>query len=152
MPRIRFRNIHNIIEKSIGRSQIENNYIEENEIIDEQTDYLYKGNNVDNFKYNEYILDIIYNIFSYLQNTIKFMFGVSGIYLIWICLHYFASHMYIKFCVPSTVMGFLLSPFMVSTPHCQALRWLIHNASNMINNMWIVSGTWICSTILKINQ
>ena len=93
----------------------------------------------------------MYNIFLHLQNIFKFIFGVSGIYLAWICLHYFASHLYVNFCVPKTIMGFIFSPFMTATPHCQGLRWVVYNAANMINNMWIVCGTWICSTLLKIN-
>ena len=78
--------------------------------------------------------------------------GVSGIYFVWIFLHYVASHLYIKFCVPSTIFGFILSPFMTATPHCQGLRWVITNAANMINNMWVVLGAWICSTLLIINK
>jgi len=92
-----------------------------------------------------YIFDIIYK-------TIKFVFKISGIYLLWICLHYAASHLYIKFCVPSTIIGFIMSPFMTATPHCLGLRWIVYNAANMINNMWLILGTWICSTLLIINN
>jgi hypothetical protein len=84
--------------------------------------------------------------------TLQFTFKISGIYLLWICLHYIASHLYIKFCVPSTIFGFIMSPFMTATPHCLGLRWIVYNAANMINNMWLVLGTWICSTILIINH
>ena len=115
----------------------------ENEVDDE----------IENIVHNsDFILERIYNIFSHIQNIFKFIFGVSGIYLAWICLHYFASHLYVKFCVPKTVMGFILSPFMTATPHCQGLRWIVYNAANMINNMWIIFGAWICSTILIINK
>ena len=84
--------------------------------------------------------------------TIKFIFKVSGIYLLWICLHYAASHLYVRLCVPSTLIGFIMSPFMTATPHCQGLRWIVYNAANMINNMWIIFGAWICSTLLIINR
>lgn len=79
--------------------------------------------------------------------TSIFIFKISGIYLLWICLHYFSAHLYIKFCVPSTVIGFIMSPFMISTPHCQGLRWILYNAANVINNMWIILGAWIYSII-----
>ena len=149
MPR-RFKKIEKAIEKIIGKSEIESvssneneNEIIENEIIE---------NELENIVHNsDFIVERIYNIFSHIQNIIKVIFGVSGIYLVWICLHYFASHLYVKFCVPKTVMGFLLSPFMTSTPHCHGLRWVVYNAANMISNMWIVCGTWVCSTLLKIN-
>ncbi len=89
-------------------------------------------------------------ILSYTYKFFKFIFSVSGVYLLWIILHYFASHLYVKLCVPNTVIGFLMSPFMTATPHCQGLRWVVYNAANMINNMWIICGSFICSTILKI--
>ena len=89
---------------------------------------------------------------NYLYQTIKFIIKISGLYIIWIILHYTASHLYIKLCVPNTVVGFLMSPFMTATPHCQGLRWLIYNAAIMINNMWLIFGAWICSTLLFINN
>ena len=143
MPR-RFKKIEKAIEKIIGKSEIESVSSNENEIDDDDE--------LENIVHNsDFIVERIYNIFSHIQNIIKFIFGVSGVYLVWICLHYFASHLYVKFCVPKTVMGFLLSPFMTSTPHCHGLRWVVYNAANMINNMWIICGTWVCSTLLKIN-
>jgi len=75
------------------------------------------------------------------------LFKTSGIYFLWISLHYFSAHLYIKFCVPNTIIGFIMSPFMISTPHCQGLRWIVYNAANIINNMWILIGAWIYSFI-----
>jgi hypothetical protein len=90
--------------------------------------------------------------FQFTYKTIKIFLKISGIYLLWIFLHYFASHLYVKLCVPNTIIGFLISPFMTATPHCQGLRWVVYNAANMINNMWIILGSWICSTLLIINK
>ena len=67
------------------------------------------------------------------------------IYLIWIVCHYIASHLYVCMCVPFTIMGFILSPFVSPAPHCQALRWTIYNAGATIVNMWILLGAWIIS-------
>lgn len=151
MPR-RFKKIEKAIEKIIGKSEIESissisSNENENDVIENELDY-----ELQNIEHNsDFIVERIYNIFAHIQNIFKFIFGVSGIYLAWICLHYFATHLYVKFCVPITVMGFFLSPFMTATPHCQGLRWVVYNAANMINNMWIICGTWICSTLLKIN-
>ena len=101
-------------------------------------------------------LKIMYNgvvyFFTFLYKTIKLMLRISGIYILWILLHYVASHLYVKLCVPSTIVGFIMSPFMTATPHCQGLRWIVYNAASMINNMWIILGTWICSAILIINK
>jgi hypothetical protein len=70
----------------------------------------------------------------------------------WIILHYIASQLYIKFCVPSNFIGFIVSPFLTSTPHCQGLRWIIFNGAGVINNMWIVIGTWICANLLLLKD
>ena len=95
--------------------------------------------------------DVIYNfstdICSFILRTTIFLFKVSGIYLLWICLHYFSAHLYVKFCVPNTIIGFIMSPFMIMTPHCQGLRWIVYNAANIINHMWILIGAWIYSMI-----
>lgn len=104
---------------------------------------------------NDYIKNV-YNsfifCFEYVYKGFKLFIKVSGIYIVWIFLHYIASHLYIKLCVPRTFVGFLMSPFMTATPHCQGLRWVVYNAANMINNMWIIFGAWICSVFLVINR
>jgi hypothetical protein len=89
---------------------------------------------------------------SFTLNATVFIFKVSGIYLLWICLHYFSAHLYVKFCVPDTIVGFIMSPFMISTPHCQGLRWVVYNAANTINHMWILIGAWIYSMIWIIGK
>ena len=99
---------------------------------------------------NSYIF--INSVLMYLYYAIKISLKVSGVYFMWIILHYGASHLYIQFCVPKTPWGFLISPFLTATPHCQGLRWIVYNAANVINNMWVILGAWICSTILLINR
>jgi hypothetical protein len=96
--------------------------------------------------------DIILFSIGYAYKTIVIFINVAGIYLIWILLHYLASHLYVRLCVPNTIEGFIMSPFMVTTPQCQSLRWIVYNGSNIISNMWILLGTWICSVLLSINQ
>jgi hypothetical protein len=108
----------------------------------------------DNFK--KLLFENSYYYFNLFNNvvftTIKFIIRVSGIYLLWIVLHYTAAHLYVKLCVPNTIIGFLISPFMIATPHCVGLRWIIYNAANIINNMWGLMGAWICSTLLIMNS
>ena len=84
---------------------------------------------------------------SFILRTTIFLFKVSGIYILWIGLHYFSAHLYVKFCVPNSLVGFIMSPFMIMTPHCQGLRWIVYNAANIINHMWILIGAWIYSII-----
>ena len=76
------------------------------------------------------------------------MVELCGIYVVWIVLHYVCSHLYVSWCTPLTVVGFLLSPFVVPAPHCQAFRWVIVNGSNSITTMWFAVGTWIAKKII----
>jgi len=85
-------------------------------------------------------------------SVFKFIIKVSGVYILWIILHFVSSHLYIHFCVPSSFIGFIISPFMTSSPHCQGLRWIIYNGANTINNMWVILGTWICSYLIQLGS
>jgi len=105
--------------------------------------YDINNNTTDNSKTN--YMKSLYNVFI---NIIKYAYVVTKIYVIWIILHYSASHLYIYLCAPKTFWGFIVSPFMSVTPQCQALRWVIYNGANMINNMWIVLGTWLSGLLL----
>jgi hypothetical protein len=100
--------------------------------------------------------NMIYKFINNYKNSVvnftKFIIKISWLYLMWILLHYAASQLYIKFCVPYSLMGFIVSPFLTSTPHCQGLRWVIFNGGGVINNMWIVMGTWICANLLLLNN
>ena len=89
---------------------------------------------------------------SFLYKTVKIIIKISGVYLLWIFLHFCASYLYTKLCVPTTLLGLLMSPFLTATPHCQGLRWVIYNGANIINNMWIVIGTWLCANIMSLNK
>jgi hypothetical protein len=88
-------------------------------------------------------------VFSKLIKYIQFALEIIGIYLLWIIIHYFSGILYHKFCTPSTILGFLISPFMVLTPYCSGLRWVIFNGGNIITNMWFIFGTWIASKLCK---
>lgn len=92
------------------------------------------------------LLTILCYILWYLFNIIYSMFGY---YLIWITLHYLAVHLYPTYCAPLTVMGFILSPFMVSAPHCIAMRWLATEGSNVIVTMWVAVGAYAIQRMLR---
>lgn len=79
---------------------------------------------------------------------VQYIYSTSSLYLFWIMLHYFSTQMYVYYCVPRGFYGFLVSPFLVAAPHCRAIRWIIHNGGNMVDNMWIILGTWLCSKII----
>jgi hypothetical protein len=83
-----------------------------------------------------------------IEKYVKEIVKVVGIYLIWITVHYFASHFYVLWCTTNTVLGFILSPFLVTTPYCHVLRWCIYNSANQIIIMWTVLGTWLITKIM----
>jgi len=89
---------------------------------------------------------------SAVYNSVVIIINIAGIYVAWILLHYIASQCYITFCVPNTVYGFVMSPFLAPAPHCQGLRWAIYNGANVIGNMWIVLGTWLCCHVLRLPE
>jgi hypothetical protein len=95
---------------------------------------------------NKYYKSLLTSFF-YLYNLLKISVGIVGIYFIWIVLHYIASHLYVRFCVPNTFYGFLISPFMIATPYCIGLRWLVYTGANTVNNMWILFGSWATNYI-----
>jgi hypothetical protein len=58
-------------------------------------------------------------------------------------VHYLSANVYPYFCVPNTIVGFFTSPFMVSSPHCIAMRWIITKSGDMVCMMWMVLGNAI---------
>ena len=87
-------------------------------------------------------------IFNKVKPYLVFVNNIAGLYLLWVILHYAAAHLYIHYCVPSTFIGFIMSPLMVATPHCYAFRWCITRGAETITSMWIIFGTWLASKIL----
>ena len=138
-------------ETKLLKKETINQEITSDEIKEAQDNELNKYNCNKDIFFDKSYKFMVY-CFDFTYKSIIFVFKVSGVYLLWILLHYVASHLYVSLCVPKTIIGFVMSPFMTATPHCQGLRWIVFNAANMINNMWIILGTWICSTILIINR
>jgi hypothetical protein len=101
---------------------------------------------------NKDVPSVMQNILTGLVKLGRYIYLCTKIYVLWIVLHFVASHLYIYVCVPQTLWGFLISPFMSVTPQCQSLRWIIHNGGNVLNNMWVILGTWIGSLLLGINN
>lgn len=71
------------------------------------------------------------------------LWQLTGIYLIWVGMHYSATWLYSYWCTPWGVIGFMITPFLVASPHCYALRWCIIHGAETITAMWVVLGTWL---------
>jgi hypothetical protein len=92
---------------------------------------------------------MIKKLFSLIVFIFAVLYSLFGYYIMWISLHYVAVHLYPNFCAPLTTMGFILSPFMVSAPHCVAMRWIIVEGSNVIVTMWFAVGAYAIQTMLR---
>lgn len=136
---------------------LKTNKEQHNESSQEEIEEIKEINDIELNKYSKgALIENMYIFFittsKFILKTILMLLKISGIYLLWICLHYFSAHLYVKFCVPDTIIGFFMSPFMIATPHCQGLRWIVYNAAGIINNMWILVGAWIYSIIWIFNR
>ena len=58
--------------------------------------------------------------YSSLKDYVAPFLSVFGIYILWICIHYISPRLYISYCVPATIVGFVYSPFLAQSPH-----WLL---------------------------
>ena len=59
-----------------------------------------------------------------------------GLIASWSVAHFAAVHAYRYMCVPLTPIGLVMSPLLLNTPHCAALRWLIHNGAFNVTACW----------------
>jgi len=84
-----------------------------------------------------------------LAPVLSWIYSVCGYYIMWILIHYAAIHLYPEFCGPYTILGFILSPFMISAPHCIAMRWIMSEGSNIIMAMWITIGGVLVNKIMR---
>jgi hypothetical protein len=147
----RTKDIDYFIEQQLKQQDDEIEDYEENQILENPNEEVNEAVEEHTIKENKIII-LFYcyskKVFGVIFKIGEWVIKISGVYLVWIALHFFASQFYIQLCAPKTIYGFLVSPFLIATPHCQALRWIVYNGANAINNMWIVMGTWFCSQIM----
>lgn len=91
---------------------------------------------------------VLYSIIPSMAPYAKYIYRVSAIYIFWILLHYITAHMYVRYCATPSIYGFIISPFLISAPHCSAMRWVFAKGGTIIESMWILVGTWLCSKII----
>lgn len=92
--------------------------------------------------------NMLEKVYTFAKKTVIFINSVAGLYLLWILIHYVSAHLYVYYCAHGSFIGLIMSPILVSAPHCRALRWAIYTGAQSIDAMWIVLGTWVCSKLL----
>lgn len=80
----------------------------------------------------------------YLRRTVP---SIVFIYLGVIFVHWISSHLYPQMCCGNTLWGIIMSPFMVVTPHCEALRWTMQFTGDKIRNAWFWLAGYLVSYI-----
>jgi hypothetical protein len=85
-----------------------------------------------------------------LKTICNFCITNFGIYMLWVTIHYIAAHLYVYWCVPATIVGIIMSPFLVPAPHCYGLRWAVYHGGNSIIAMWTIIGVWLLARILPL--
>lgn len=90
--------------------------------------------------------------FDMLSQYVEPVLSLLGIYLLWLSVFYVASHLHTYYCVPATIFGFIMTPFLVPAPHCQALRWVIYNGGISIMSAWFILGAWLISYLRPIQR
>jgi hypothetical protein len=84
-----------------------------------------------------------------LKNSLKIIYDIAGIFILWIIIHYCASNLYANYCAELSISGFIKSAFIAQEPHCVAMRWIIYNGGNMINSMWISIAVWVTTKVFN---
>jgi hypothetical protein len=103
---------------------------------------------VDEYAIASFIKEGIDYTYPMIRPMMMNLYNASSIYLFWIIVHYISARAYVYYCVPDEISGFIMSPFLVSAPHCKAIRWVVHTGGSNIDNMWIIIGSWLCSRLL----
>jgi hypothetical protein len=88
---------------------------------------------------------------TYLKNGFcKLFFEIARpilLFCVWILIHHIVSNLYAELCAPKTLFGLFITPFIVSSPHCSSMRWLINNSIMFIENGWILASIFVCEKI-----
>ena len=82
------------------------------------------------------------NTIAYIPTLLLIYIGISG-------LHFTCANLYPYLCTPISFIGITMTPFMIVTPHCLALRWVIDWSGNQISGAWLWLGGYLVYYIGK---
>lgn len=102
--------------------------------------------------------NVIKKVVSFAKLAALFMYNnvfinIIACFILCNIVHHYASQTYIYFCAYSTplfqVNSMLMSPIVIISPHCMALRWLILESSNTIYFQLLTCCSWFISRLSK---
>jgi hypothetical protein len=91
--------------------------------------------------------ELIEQVTTFISKLIGYIPQIVFVYLALSITHYVSSNLYPALCTPLTITGFIMAPFIVVTPHCQGLRWIIHYTGDQIRNTWVWVGSYLVYSI-----
>ena len=71
------------------------------------------------------------------------MWKASKYYLMWILFHWLTINAYSYYCSGSDLWSLITTPFMSMLPQCRAMIWVLEKSFIIMENMWIIFGTWL---------
>jgi len=86
---------------------------------------------------------IVKTVMNWYKQTIVYIPTILFVYIGVALLHFASANLYPCLCTPVTLIGILMTPFMIVTPHCLAIRWIIEWSGNQISNAWIWLGGYL---------
>ena len=91
--------------------------------------------------------ELIEQVTTFTSKLIGYIPQIVFVYLALSITHYISSNLCPALCTPLTITGFIMAPFIVVTPHCQGLRWIIHYTGDQIRNTWVWVGSYLVYSI-----
>ena len=88
----------------------------------------------------------MFRVRAFIESNLEFVY----LFMIATFLHFIAANAYAKWCTPSTLFGFLISPFMSVTPVCNGLRWSITIFGDYLSSFWTTILLWISANLIKM--
>lgn len=88
----------------------------------------------------------MFRVKAFIESNLEFVF----LFTMATFLHFIAANAYAKWCTPSTLIGFLISPFMTVTPVCVGLRWSITIFGDYLSSFWTTLILWISANLVKM--
>ena len=86
---------------------------------------------------------IMKQIMGWYNQTIIYIPTILIVYIGISIIHFISANLYPRFCAPLTLIGAMMTPFVIVTPHCQALRWVIDWSGLQICNAWVWLGGYL---------
>ena len=102
-------------------------------------------------KHNKKILALTKRAAEFVYNSA--LINIIVYFILCNIVHHYASKLYIYFCAYSTPLfqmnSMLMSPVVIISPHCMALRWLILESSNTVYFQILSCCSFIIARISK---